>query len=574
MNGDVSIRIGGKAGQGMQAVSGTLGKIFARRGCHVFIHQDFESRIRGGHNFAQVRIRTVPVRAPGDRVNLLVALDRETIDKDLPALGEEGVLVYDGEKSGFRSSNPRHVSVPLERLAREAGGSPVMMNSVATGAALALMGQDLDPLLGHLEEEFGAKGKDVVEKNQASARAGYQAAGRSCRLEEACKICPEKSARERLLLTGSQAMALGALAAGLRFYAGYPMSPSTPIMEYIASKQEEFGIVVEPAEDEIAAVNMAIGASFAGVRAMTATSGGGFSLMVEALGLAGMTETPLVVVVAQRGGPSTGLPTRTEQADLKFVMHASQGEFPRVVLAPGDSEQAFYCMMKAFNLADRFQVPVIVLGDQLLNDSSFTLDGLEPARVGIERGEMIWQDLAGAPETHKRYAITPTGVSPRIVPGLCRSVQYACSDEHNEEGHITEDAAIRRAMFEKRMRKLEGIRREIAAPASAGREPCKVVLLGWGSTLGVLEEASDRLSREGVPCGFLHFPEVFPFPAFDSSAVLGPKTKIIAVENNYSGQFADVFRAETGLPVFGKVLKYDGRPFSPGEVVDRVLQSL
>ena len=574
MNVDVNIRIGGKAGQGMQAVSGTLGKIFVRCGSFVFIHQDFESRIRGGHNFAQIRIRNVPVRSPGDRVNLLVALDRETIDRDLPALGEGGILIHDGEKSGFRSSNPLHVSVPLERLAREAGGSPVMMNSVATGAALALMGQDLDPLLEHLEEEFGTKGAEVVEKNQASARAGYQVAGRSCRLEEACKICLEKSVRRRLLLTGSQAMALGALAAGLRFYAGYPMSPSTPIMEYIASKQEEFGVVVEPAEDEIAAVNMAIGASFAGVRAMTATSGGGFSLMVEALGLAGMTETPLVVVVAQRGGPSTGLPTRTEQADLRFVMHASQGEFPRVVLAPGDAEQAFSCMMKAFNLADRFQVPVIVLGDQLLNDSSFTVDCLEPAKVRIERGEMITQDLPGAPETHRRYTITPSGVSPRVVPGLCRSVQYACSDEHDEEGHITEDAAIRRAMFEKRMRKLEGIRREIAAPAGAGREPCEVVLLGWGSTLGVLEEAAERLEREGVPSRFLHFSEVFPFPSFDFSAAVGPNAKIFAVENNYSGQFADVFRAETGLPVFGRILKYDGRPLSPGEVADRILRSL
>lgn len=574
MDGDVSIRIGGQAGQGMQAVSGTLGKIFVRRGCYVFIHQDFESRIRGGHNFAQIRIRNVPVRAPGDRVNLLVALDRETIDKDLPALSEGGILIYDSEKTGFRSSSPRHVSVPLERLARETGGSPVMMNSVATGAVLALMGQDLDPLLDHLEEEFGDKGKDIVEKNRASARAGYREAGRSCRLDEACKICLEKPSRRRLLLTGSQAMALGAIAAGLRFYTGYPMSPSTPIMEYIASKQADFGIVVEPAEDEIAAVNMAIGASFAGVRAMTATSGGGFSLMVEALGLAGMTETPLVVVVAQRGGPSTGLPTRTEQADLRFVMHASQGEFPRVVLAPGDAEQAFYCMMKAHNLADRYQVPVIVLGDQLLNDSSFTVDGLDPARIPIDRGEIVPQDLPRAPAVHKRYAITPSGVSPRIVPGLCRSVQYACSDEHNEEGHITEDAAIRRAMFEKRMRKLEGIRQEVAPPAGTGSQPCEVLLLGWGSTFGVLEEASDRISREGLPCGFLHFPEVFPFPARDFSAALGPKTKIIAVENNFSGQFADIFQERTGLSVFGRILKYDGRPFTPGEVAGRVLEML
>jgi 2-oxoglutarate ferredoxin oxidoreductase subunit alpha len=350
MGVDVSIRIGGQAGQGMQSISFIMGKIFTRHGYYVFINQDIESRIRGGHNFNQVRVKDEPVHAISDKVDLLIALDKGTIDQDLPHLIEDGVLIFDGTTTGFTSDNSNHLSVPLEKLATEVGKNKIMVNSVATGAAFALLGYDLEPLLERLEEEFAAKGGEIVEHNKNSASAGYRYVQENFQGASPYHVPPAPLTRKKLLLNGSQAVALGAICSGLKFYSGYPMSPSTPIMEFIASVSKEYDIILEPAEDEIAAINMVIGASFAGVRAMTATSGGGFCLMVEGLGLAGMTETPAVVVIAQRPGPSTGLPTRTEQADLRFVIHASHGEFPRAVFAPGYPEQAFYLMGKAFNM--------------------------------------------------------------------------------------------------------------------------------------------------------------------------------------------------------------------------------
>jgi 2-oxoglutarate ferredoxin oxidoreductase subunit alpha len=308
---DVSIRIGGQAGQGMQSISFIMGKIFTRHGYYVFINQDVESRIRGGHNFNQVRVKDEPVHAISDKVNLLIALDKGTIDQDLPHLIEDGVLIFDGSQTGFTSDNSNHLSVPLEKLATEVGKNKIMVNSVATGAAFALLGYDLEPLLERLKEEFVGKGTEIVRNNQNSASAGYRYVQENFRDVCPYRIPPTPLTKRKILLNGSQAMALGAICSGLKFYSGYPMSPSTPIMEFIASVSKEYNIILEPAEDEIAAINMVIGASFAGVRAMTATSGGGFCLMVEGLGLAGMTETPAVVVIAQRPGPSTGLPTRT-----------------------------------------------------------------------------------------------------------------------------------------------------------------------------------------------------------------------------------------------------------------------
>lgn len=352
------------------------------------------------------------------------------------------------------------------------------------------------------------------------------------------------------------------------------MSPSTGIMESVASIAREYNIVVEPAEDEIAAVNMAIGASFAGVRAMTATSGGGFCLMVEGLGLAGMTETPLVIVNAQRPGPSTGLPTRTEQADLQFVIHASHGEFPRAVFAPGNAEQAFYLVSKAFNIADRYQTPVIVMGDQHLNDSFFTIDKPNLSHIEIDRGGILPENSPGADENYVRYAWDDSGISPRILPGQPAAVQYADSDEHTEAGHITEDAGIRKKLMDKRMRKLHGIRGEMGHPRVYPKTTADIVMLGWGSSQGALREAVDILNREGLRTLMLHFSEVYPFPAEYPFAALSNETRILAIENNYTGQFANLFHFETGLPIFKKILKYDGRPFSAREIARRVKGAL
>lgn len=567
---DVTIRIGGQAGQGMQSISFIMGKIFTRHGYYVFINQDVESRIRGGHNYNQIRIKDEPVYAISDKVDLLIALDRGTIEQDLPDLIDDGVMIFDGAKTRFQSDNPHHFSVPLEELAMQAGKSKIMVNSVATGAAFALLGYDLQPLLDRLEEEFKGKGKEIMENNKNSASAGYQYVEEIFQGPFHYKIPPTPLEKKKMLINGSQAMALGAIGSGVKFYSGYPMSPSTPIMEFIASMAKEYNIILEPAEDEIAAMNMIIGASFAGVRAMTATSGGGFCLMVEALGLAGMTETPAVIVIAQRPGPSTGLPTRTEQGDLRFVIHAAHGEFPRGVFAPGYAEQAFYMMGKAFNMADRYQTPVIVLGDQHLNDSYFTVDQLDLRQVKIDRGNIISDDQIPSVKEYKRYAWHDSGISARIVPGISEALLCADSDEHTETGHITEGAEVRNQMVHKRMRKLDGMRREMGPPETYPSNNADIVLVGWGSTYGAMKEAVDLMNREGLQSQMVHFSEIYPFCSDNFSRKLKKNAKIFAIENNYTGQFADLFSYETGISIFHKVLKYNGRPFSPQEIVTQV----
>jgi len=571
---DVTIRIGGQAGQGMQSISFIMGKIFTRHGYYVFINQDVESRIRGGHNFNQVRVKDEPVHAISEKVDLLIALDRGTIDQDLPDLTEDGVLIFDGTTTGFTSDNPNHLSVPLEPLATEVGKSKIMVNSVATGSAIAVLGYELQPLLDRIDEEFAGKGKEIVENNNNSASAGYRYVQEHFKGISPYHVPPTPLTRKKMLLNGSQATALGAICSGLKFYSGYPMSPSTPIMEFIASVSKEYDIILEPAEDEIAAINMVIGASFAGVRAMTATSGGGFCLMVEGLGLAGMTETPAVVVIAQRPGPSTGLPTRTEQADLRFAIHASHGEFPRAVFAPGYPEQAFYLMGKAFNMAERYQTPVVVLGDQHFNDSYFTVDQLDLGQIKIDRGEIVFDDTIHSLKDYKRYAWCESGISPRILPGHSSAVLYADSDEHTEAGHITESAEVREQMVRKRMMKLEGMRREMKHPEAYTSRNGDIVLMGWGSTYGAMKEAVDLMNREGLQATMLHFSEIYPFPPKDFAREIKENAKFFAIENNYGGQFADLFSFETGISVSHKILKYDGRPFSPQEIVAQIKESI
>ena len=566
MSIDVVIRIGGQAGQGIQSISSVIGKIFSRHGYYVFINQDAESRIRGGHNFNQVRIKKEIVRAVSEKVHLLIALDKVSIERDLPFLADNGVMIFDESTEDFTSDNPNHFPIPMGQLIREAGGNKIMVNSMASGAALALMGLDIEPLKELLEEQFAHKGEEVANINKKIAATGYQYVIDNFKGTDFTKLSFEKSAKSKMLISGSEAMALGAVCAGLKFYAGYPMSPSTSVMEFIAAKAEEKRIVVEHVEDEISAINMAIGASFAGVRAMTATSGGGFCLMVEGLGLAGMTETPLVVVVAQRPGPATGLPTRTEQSDLSFVVNASHGEFPRAVFAPGDAEQAFYVMGKAFNMADRYQTPVIVLGDQHLNDSYFTIDELDLQRITLDRGQILSNDAIADAAGYKRYALNESGVSPRILPGLSQAVLYADSDEHTEEGHITESSDLRNKMMNKRMKKLEGMKQEMKPPEIYPSGKADLALLGWGSTYGAIKEAVDILNDQGITTQMIHFSEVYPLNVPEIRENVGPETQVFCVEQNYNGQFAGLFRSATGIPIVHTILKYDGRPFTPQEI--------
>ncbi len=564
---DVNFMVGGEAGQGVQSVGFILAKAFTRGGYHVFADQDYESRIRGGHNFFRVRARDGRVEAIAEPVDILLALNKETIDRHQKELAQSGVIVFDNGKITAPGGNGNLFSVPLYRLAEEKAGSKLMANTVALGAALGLVGYDFEILAQVLQEHFGDG--EIAKSNIKAARAGYRYAQGEFKGDFAHRLSPISNA-ERMLLTGNEAIALGAIAAGCKFMAAYPMTPATSIMEYIAAKAKELDLVMVHAEDEISAMNMTIGASYAGVRAMTATSGSGFCLMVEGLGLAGITETPIVVVDAQRPGPAIGLPTRTEQGDLEFMLHAHHGEFPRAVLAPATVEDAFWLTIKAFNLAERYQTPVIMLTDQHLASSYTTVDRFDLSKVTIDRGLLFAQEEAGKSSEYKRHRITKSGISPRAFPLQDKLLVVTDADEHNEEGHLIEDAETRTQMVQKRMRKLSSLKKEIAPPRLYGPKTAQTTLIGWGSTYGAIGEAMNILHKEGASVNWLHLNELWPFPAEEVADAVDKAGSTYVIENNATGQLSHLIRAETGSKVSGRILKYDGRPFTPAYIAQEV----
>ncbi|MEA4939723.1 MAG: 2-oxoacid:acceptor oxidoreductase subunit alpha [Christensenella sp.] len=548
-----NLLIGGAAGQGIETMAAILEKLLKRSGYYVFTVRDFMSRVRGGHNFSLIRFDTAPVYSHSSSLDGILAMDDETVLEHLGQLKEDGFLLCDQKVS---ANDPRAMQFDLAGMAKTLG-NPRVAGILAVGIVLKLFGETLDGA----EEVLRAFVKQqYLEINVKALQAGYQIA-------QARYAHQSGSYQDWMLVSGSHAVALGAAAAGLRFYSAYPMSPSTSIMETLAALGDEAGLVVEQAEDEIAAINMAIGASFAGARAMTGTSGGGFSLMVEALGLSGMAEIPLVVIDVQRPGPVTGLPTRTEQSDLRFVISASQGEFPRMVIALRNQTDAFYQTMRAFHLAEAYQIPVILLSDQYLGDATATVEPFDPNRIQVANSA---SEHSGKGE-YLRYRYTGNGISPRLIPGTTKHLVTADSDEHDERGWITESAEVRTKMMDKRMKKLDGIRGELQEPEFIGEEGCDTLLLGWGSTWGPITEAIKLLNGAGDRrCAALVFGDVYPLP---QKRLLehAPKAKhIINVEQNATGQLAGLIREQTGIACTGSILKYDGRQISAEEIVSSV----
>ncbi|MBI2852387.1 MAG: 2-oxoacid:acceptor oxidoreductase subunit alpha [Chloroflexi bacterium] len=565
MSIEVNFMIGGEAGQGVQSVGFMLCKALARGGYHIFADQDYESRIRGGHNFFRVRASDSPVGAVIEPLNFLLALNRESIDLHRGELGPDGIVIYDRAKITGIAEGDDLFGVPLEELA-EIAGNKVMANTVALGAVAGLIGYDREKINQVLTEQF--KGP-VGEANIAAAKAGYDFTEQNFKGKTGFRLKQASDAR-RLLLSGTDAIALGAIAAGCKFIAGYPMTPTTPILEYMASKAKDHNIVVVQPEDEIAAINMTIGAAYTGMRAMTATSGSGFCLMVEGLGLAGITETPAVVVLGQRPGPAIGLPTRTAQEELEFAIYSGSGEFPRAVLAPATIEESFWLTTKAFNLAEKYQTPVILIIDHTIATSYTTVERFDLSKVVIDRGSLYPDKSVVKPEEYKRHQLTDSGISPRAFPGLSRALAITDSDEHDEAGHLIEDAKTRNEQVEKRMRKITGMRNEIAPPRRCGPHTAETTLIGWGSNYGAIREAIDILSKEGTKVNALHLSELWPFPADAMTDALKTCQTTYVVENNAAGQLAHLIRAETGFSVSGRILKYDGRPFTPAIIADKV----
>jgi len=565
---ELSILIGGQAGQGIQSIGQVLARAFMRSGYGVFSMQEYESRIRGGHSLTRLRIAGQRVDCHVPEIDLLIALDEETISLHQSELTTGALVIFDSGRVKQNYEGRGFLGLDLSRICRESGGLSAMSNTVATGAAWAVLGLDIAVAERVLETNFARRGREAIEKNIAVLRAGYGLGKPFC--QKPMNLAePGNGGEEPLFISGSDAVALGALAAGAGFYSAYPMTPATGVMEYLFRHGTGLGVKVEQAEDEIAAINMAIGASYMGARSMTGTSGGGFSLMSEALGLAACTETPLVVLNAQRPGPATGMPTRTEQGDLLFSLFASHGEFPRVVLAPSDPESAFLLTAEAFNLADLLQTPVIILTDHHLMDSHWAVDSLPLERVKVERGRLADEVELDPADSYLRYRFTPDGVSPRAFPGQGRALVCSTGDEHDQSGHITEDPSLRTAMVDKRWRKLDllGDRSALEADIQPGAD---MLLTGWGSTRGALREAVDTLRRDGRKVSFVHINRLWPFPEQQFSRAARDHGRVVAVENNSMGQLARLIRMETGVRADQCVLKYDGRPFCARDIIERI----
>jgi 2-oxoglutarate/2-oxoacid ferredoxin oxidoreductase subunit alpha len=548
----------------LATIGGALAQVFSKIGYHVFTHQDYMSRVRGGHNFYQIRFSDQKISASRETVDILLALDLNTIEIHKKSVRNEGFILYDSEIAKKKFEEPEFIDIPFRKIALDVGKNSVMANTVATGAVLGLLDLGLEALKKILRQAFKKKGEEVIQENIACAEAGYNYARTNCPRCEAFGI-REPEYRKLMLIDGVHAIGMGALMSGCKFYSGYPMTPSTGILDYMASRAEEYNLVVEQAEDEIAAINMAIGASFAGVRAMTGSSGGGFALMVEGLSLAGMTETPIVIAEMQRPGPATGLPTRTEQADLLFVLYAAHGEFPRVIFEPGTPEQAFYLTNRAFELAEKYQIPVFIQSDQYLVDTEWTFENFDLEHLIYNDYRMREKNLEGL-EDYKRYKYSNKGISPLAVPGEAgKHLVVADSDEHDEEGHIIEDSETRIKMVQKRLlKKLPLIKKEIEAPLLYGDPSPKIVLIGHGSTYGVIKEVVDTIPKD-QKVAMMHFSQIYPLPErerFDYIELLENADLTICIENSATGQFAKLMRSETGFEFSHQISKYDGRPFT------------
>jgi len=568
---DYTIKVGGEAGQGIQTIGDTLAHIFAKAGYHVFTNQDYESRIRGGHNFYQIRISHKPVTASRSSVHILVALDRESITKHEKELTPDGQVLYDSQMIMEKIEKPNFLDLPLLEFALKYGGSKVMSNTVAIGAVLGMLRMDPTIMYQTIENNFKKKGDAVIRANIECAKAGYEFANKECLM---CSFTLLPFDRPKMIISGNEAIGAGAIASGLKFYSAYPMTPSTGIFNFITEYAKDYGIIVEQAEDEISAINMIIGASFAGVRAMTGTSGGGFALMVEGVSLSAMTETPIVIVLAQRPGPATGLPTRTEQADLLFALYAGHGEFPKVIFAPGSPEQAFYLTNKAFDLAEKYQITAIILTDQYLADSQWSYEGFDLGKIKYIDYRLREERLKKI-KNYKRHAFTETGVSPLAIPGQSENLVVTDSDEHDEEGHITEEALIRIKMVEKRLfKKIPLIKKVIAPPLIYGDKNPEIVLICWGSMFGIVKEVVDELINK-YKLAMIHFSEIYPFSE-DTRWIelLKRSKKLINIEQNATSQFAKLVKMETGIHIENHINRFDGRPFTFDELLERVYANI
>ena len=572
---DFSLAIGGEAGQGIATPGDILTRLIVRRGLHLNTFNAFQSLIRGGHIFLTIRIGEQPVFSYGDRLDLLLCLNQDTMDRHLRLMGPGTRTIFnsDNVEPGEAGEGAHLCPIPITELTKM-GRNPLVQNTVALGAIMSLLGLDFEDLKDALTHRFQRQGQAVIDQNVNVAQIGYEyAADNFERFPYEVPTGPKPLG----VWSGNDALAMGGAAAGVKFYAAYPMSPATGVLHWMAQNARDLGIMVRQAEDELAVANMVIGAAHTGCRAMCATSGGGFALMTEAIGSAGMMEIPAVFINVQRAGPSTGVPTKTEQADLWQALGASQGDYERIIVAPFDALDAFNTIPELFNLVDRYQCPGIVLSDLLISEGRFSVDlddiDMHPT---IDRGELITEH--SSTDGYMRYLNTESGISPRATPGLEGYVHVVATDEHDEDSILISDEYTdphkRRKMVEKRARKIADMSSQVPPPVLEGPEDADVTLIGWGSTYGVIKEAMVQIVERGVTVNHLPIKWIVPFHGEVVTEILSRSKRTIVVENNFSGQFYRYMRSETGLSVDGHIRKYDGEPFMPHHIADGVLEQV
>jgi len=546
---ELNVMIGGAAGQGLVTIGHILCRSLVRAGYSIIVTQTYQSRVRGGHNTFVIRAGVDDIIASKEQIDILISLNEETINLHRDWLAPDALVLID---EALNVREDRTLNIPFKSLTEAR-----YFNIAALGIASSIMGLD-EKLVGNtLDFFFGKKDASVTEDNQKALSSAYEWTMKNAPNNHSLKKIDNPA--QRLMMNGNEAIALGAMSAGVRFASFYPMTPATSIMLNLAAKAEKLGLIVEQVEDEIAAINMALGASFAGAPSMVSTSGGGFVLMTEGVSLAAMTETPIVIALAQRPGPATGLPTGTEQGDLDLVLYAGHGEFPRAIFCPGSIEECFFLTRKAFEQAEKYQSPVFILTDQFLADSyravnPFDIEALSPITAGERKTDN---------SPYERYAITQSGVSPRLLPGMTKNLVIADSDEHTTLGHITEDPSIRIEMVQKRLNKDEGLKSDVNGPEQLGDENPELLLVSWGSTRGAVMEAISMIRAEGHSAGGLHFSQVWPLVPEKFVEILKDAREVICVEGNATGQFAGLIRRETGFSVHKKLLRYDGVPITP-----------
>ncbi|MGE7093371.1 2-oxoacid:acceptor oxidoreductase subunit alpha [Lysinibacillus sp. NPDC048646] len=570
----LSWKVGGQQGEGIESTGEIFSMAMNRLGYFLYGYRHFSSRIKGGHTNNKITVRPTEVRSIADDLDILVAFDQETIDVNYKELTENGVILADAKFEPVKPEDSKAplFAVPFTEVAAELG-TTLMKNMVAIGATASLLNLEDAVFQNVVDDIFGKKGEEVVQKNMEAIARGHEMMDELIGDRAGEWALAPADGKRRMFMIGNDAVALGALAAGTRFMAAYPITPASEIMEYLIKKLPKFGGAVIQTEDEIAAATMAIGSNFGGVRAFTASAGPGLSLMMEAIGLSGMTEQPLVVIDTQRGGPSTGLPTKQEQSDLMAMLYGTHGEIPKVVIAPSTMEEAFFDTIQAFNIAEELQLPVILITDLQLSLGKQTVEPFDYKKIEVRRGKIVTEDIEAAADKayFKRYENTEDGISPRVLPGQLNGIHHVTGVEHDETGKPSEATGNRRTQMDKRFRKLEALNFDTPVYKNVPHDEADILLVGFNSTRGALEEVQERLNAQGMKVNHAHMRLIHPFPSADMTPLVAKAKKVIVVENNYTGQLANIIKMNIGgHDKIETITKYDGTPFLPGELENKV----